>query len=169
MTTQLQYRGFLARVLVFALLALAVGCVMVPTEEPPAQTTGVVIATPPAATHDVALTAIQFDPNPSTQTSLPKGATLLAVIENKGNQTERNLVVEATIFGTDDDDILAQRWASVATLVPGESTVVRLGDGADLPLRPRYLLSVQVAPVPGETLLANNVKSYEIKVSLLQQ
>lgn len=165
-------KRFLRSWVLVLLLLSGVSCstVKVVTESPapPAVVTPTaVVVTPPAVNHDIAITAIKFDPaSGSGGSSSQTPGSLLAVLENKGNQGEKDITLEATLYGPEEGDLLLRRSARVQTLVPGESSVVSFGELPLLPLRSSYRLIIEAKPVPGEVLISDNRKTYELQVTL---
>lgn len=120
--------------------------------------------------HDLAITAIDFDPPLSSSRSLlAEQLSLLAVVENQGNQVERLLVVQAKLYASPSDVPLVQSEAKVDRLVPGESKVVRIQGLPSVPVRSAYKLDVSVVPVAEEVLVTDNTKTYRIEVSRTQR
>ena len=117
------------------------------------------ILTPAPVQHDVAVTAVEFDPRFSSELLQAHPVSVSAVIENKGNQRESNILVEAILSGETDKDRLLHCLAQIDNLVPGESKVIRFGTTSQVPLRTKYVLKVEAKLVPDEELLYNNVKT----------
>ena len=108
--------------------------------------------------HDLAMVAYQTDPQAVTVQNgvqvipAPKNLGVSMVVENVGNQTERNLTVNAILaFG----DGTQQSLRDFIDLAPGQRRAITL-----LSLHPPAgssgALTVIVQPVPGETNVANN-------------
>ena len=125
------------------------------------------VATPTAEAHDLAITAIDFDPALRSNSLLASdNITLLVAVENRGNQVEKDAIVEATLFGLPDSDVLVSSQGMVKEIVPGESQVARFSNFSSIPLRSAYSLKVEVSPVPGEIFLGNNSRTYKLEVTV---
>lgn len=117
--------------------------------------------------HDLAVTAIDFDPAWKGGNSFPSdNITLLVAVENRGGEVERDVVVGSTLYGWPDMDVLATSEASIKAIAPGESQVVRFSSFSSIPLRSAFTLKVQVQPVMGETAMANNSRAYKLEVTV---
>jgi hypothetical protein len=115
---------------------------------------------------DIAVTAIDFSPPLRPNASIASGEiSLLAAVENKGDRMERDIRVVVQIYGG-EEELLYSNAGDVAELAAGESQVVNLGRLSGLPLRPAYTLKVWTVPLPGETHLDNNYKTYRIQVNV---
>ncbi len=122
---------------------------------------------PIGETHDMAITAIDFDPALKGGSSLPTdNITLLVAVENRGSEVERDAVVEAALVGSPDMNVLVTSQATIKEIVPGESQVVRFSNFSSIPLRSAYSLRVEVQPVPGEFAKANNTRTYKLEVTV---
>lgn len=125
------------------------------------------LAAPSAELHDLAVTAIDFDPalRPGSFAATDN-INLLVAVENRGNQAESDAVVEATLYGLPDSDVLVTSKATIMEIVPGESQVVRFSNFSSIPLRSAYYLRVETRSVQGEIVLGNNAKSYRLEVTV---
>ncbi len=124
-----------------------------------------VLATPSAELHDIAVTAVDFDPLPRPDQPLDaEKSSLLAIVENRGNKVENQITVTATLRSEKDEKALFESKAAIEKLVPGESKVVRFSRLGSVPLKPAYELAVAVLAVPGEINLENNSKIARIEI-----
>jgi CARDB len=156
-----------------SLLAMA-GCGVdvkdqTPPQPPPTPTRSYGPAPEPpntAETHDLAVTAVDFDPALSPQVLVQgQPVTLLVAVENKGNRKEEQFVVQAQLLSPDGQQVLMSAQKTVSLLSPGDLTVVKFpGATANLPRLGAYLLNVQVRPVARESNTTNNKRSLEIQV-----
>ncbi|MCL5074160.1 MAG: hypothetical protein M1136_00700 [Chloroflexi bacterium] len=117
--------------------------------------------------HDVSIISLDFDPalksGSLSQTTITR-SSLLAAVENKGTQTERNLTVEVRVSGEANGDTLLTRSQTIDLLAAGEVKVVRFGSFEDIPPRADYFVQVRVLPVSAEVDLTNNQKTLHIRV-----
>lgn len=117
--------------------------------------------------HDMAVTAIDFDPAWKGGAHLANdNITLLVAVENRGSEVERDVVVEAALLGLPDADVLVNSQATIKEIVPGESQVVRFSNFSSIPLRSAYSLRVEIQPVLGETAQNNNSRIYRLEVTV---
>ncbi|MBI3964243.1 MAG: hypothetical protein HY329_01300 [Chloroflexi bacterium] len=153
--------AFIAALVFFSVL----GCTVNIT----APTPGPVDVTAPShgEWHDVALISLDFDPpiRSGRATIPPEQITLLAALDNRGNQPESQVSVTATLRAAATDEVLARSTRLVDRLAPGEVQVVRFGGLMNVPSHPRYVLHVTAHPVPGETHVANNDRTLYITIS----
>lgn len=127
-------------------------------------------ATADGPRHDVAVISLDFDP-PLRVLQIDQArssAALLAAIDNKGTYTEQQLAVTVSLRSTPDDELLAQQREVVASLAPGQATIVRFSGFTSIPARSGYVLTVMVEPVPGEQNLANNTKTVPLLLVMSQ-
>jgi hypothetical protein len=125
-------------------------------------------AAPGEPRRDLAVISLDLDP-PVRLLTLGQAApniTLLAAIDNKGNTTERNVVVRATLRSSPSGELLVEYREVLPCVVPGEATLVKFSGLPSIPPRGGYELTVAVDPVPGETILANNVKTLPFQLVL---
>lgn len=129
-------------------------------------------AWPPAAQpapHNLSLLAVDFDP-PLDEVELVagQGVTLLAAIQNNGEEAERNVPVVARLYDVDPMrsrvSPLIESTAYVGHVEPGQITIVCFERITSLPLRPRYYLTVEVAGVDREVHLLDNVQRLGIEI-----
>jgi hypothetical protein len=123
--------------------------------------------TSPREVRDLAIMGIEFNPPLQSEQVIAAGKlTLLVAVENRGLTVENAVLVEARLAGSGETDILVQRGERIETLAPGEVKLVRFENMALVPYRPAYVLTVAVAPAPGEFRLADNQRSYRLQVSI---
>lgn len=128
------------------------------------------VITPAAERHDVAITAVDFEPQLAPDGSIVSDKMkLLVAVENKGNRPETNLVVRVGLSSAKDREVLAQSTATVDGLVPGESKILRFETQPGLPLRSGYVLKAELDPVPGEVELSNNLRTYQLQVTMMSK
>ncbi len=124
-----------------------------------------ILSTPSSEFHDIAITAVDFDPLPRPDQPLDaENSSLLAIVENKGNKVEGQITVSATLRTDNEEKPLYQSKAQIDRLVPGESKVVRFSKLGQVPLKSNYVLQVEAMSVPGETILENNSKVAKVDV-----
>jgi hypothetical protein len=125
---------------------------------------------PPTVAPDergLAIMGVDFDPPlEAGQILAGGGVTLLVALENQGRRTEPVAWVTARLYDPADAAAtdLARETITVRSLTPGELRVVRFTQVNDLPVRARYKLAVEVSPLPGETQLDDNLRTYDILV-----
>ncbi|MFH1486173.1 MAG: hypothetical protein ABIH46_08890 [Chloroflexota bacterium] len=113
--------------------------------------------------HDVAVTAVDTDPQWIAKVAFSGGrVALLAVVENKGNTKEKDIVVEACLYSRGKKALLLHGVTTVEELSPGQSEVVRFGPFSSPPASSSYVLEVDARPVPHEESLANNFRLFHI-------
>ena len=165
-------RGLLRRVALISVLsivsAILLGCQPLIEVVPPATPIASPVATVAPDERGIAIMGIDFDPplDPG-QLLASGGVTLLLAIENQGRVVEPSVRVTARLFDpTDPSRVtdLANETVTVKQLNVGELRVVRFTQVSELPMRERYKLLVEVAPVPGERERADNVKTFDIIV-----
>ncbi|MBI3977572.1 MAG: hypothetical protein HY331_05230 [Chloroflexi bacterium] len=158
-----------ALVLVLALL-LSVACAQVSVKRieslADAPTGNRPVSSPPGDVRDVAVTAVDFDPPLGQSVArAPDRVSLLAVVENRGNQAAEHVSVRVQLFGLDDEHPLLEALAIVERLVPGESKVVQFNGLSGLPAQSVYRLVVSASPLVGELLVWNNARTYRIELA----
>jgi hypothetical protein len=116
--------------------------------------------------HDLAVLAVEFDPPLSYQRLIirQQAVALLVVVENTGNETERNATVRARLGSLDDPGFVLAHDASVESIAPGEVQIVRFTRLGEIPYYQSYHLEVSVDPVEGEFDLDDNWKAYDIQI-----
>ena len=119
--------------------------------------------------HDLAVLAVDFDPSLEyekiiARRSRGEGITLLVAIENTGLQTEQSVAVQIELSRDGTETAFLQKEGSIETIAPGEIKIVHFED-AEIPFSYQYLLKVYVEPVPGETQLDDNYKSYDLLIT----
>ena len=157
-----------------AILVVVVGSCMLqvaasdaPVEAVVSTPTPVSVAAPGGNWHDLALMSLDFDPplKPGEVMRVNRPPALLVAVDNRGNQTEGPVVLQLTITGTDDNDVVSTAKQTVPSLAQGEARVVRFDPATSLPMRSAYTMRVQVQPVPGEVNLADNVKEMRVQIT----
>ena len=159
-------RGTLGLMLALALTVLP-GCTSDIEVLQPAGPAGAATVVPQE--HDLALVAVEFDPPLSSAQVLADGVTLLVAVENRGLTDEQNVGVTARLCeqasGGGQVELLAET-ITLDMLRPGEIRAVRFTQVSQLPLRADYGLVLELMPVPGESYLADNARTYDIRVHL---
>ena len=121
----------------------------------------------PREARDLAILGIEFNPPLRYEDVVAAGRlTMMAAVENRGVSAEYDVVVEARLVGSSDSDVLVRRTERLQSIAPGEVRLVRFESMALIPYRPAYLMTVSVAPVPGETHVSDNQRSYRLAVSV---
>ena len=158
----------------FAILALAgyltasgCGSISVNDNTPPAPPPAVnQIAPPSSPRHDLAILAVDFDPALDVQRLLRHEPVSLVVgLSNQGNQRETNLTLKAALWNTDHTQQLLYVTKNVDSIAAGNVVPVRMTTNNTPPFLSRYRLTVDLAPVPGETNTTNNTRSLDILVN----
>jgi len=118
--------------------------------------------------HAVAIIGVDFDPALDYDQIISNGGvTLLVAVENQGLATETNLELKSRLLDTANrasPKELLNETMIIRSLGPHEVRVVRFNEVTDLPVRDRYQLVAELAPVPGERDLSDNTRSYDILV-----
>jgi hypothetical protein len=119
-----------------------------------------------APVHDLAMVAYETDPSPVGGVNgaqiIPaaQNMTVTMVVQNVGNQTERNVTITAVLSGGAAGG--GQSLRDFIDLAPGQLRAVTL-----MSMHPstgqQGTLTVTVQPVPGETNLANNSLSAQVQ------
>lgn len=149
------------RMLVLLVVALA-GCGQIavdpkPTSPPPSVT----------ADYDLAIVSVDFDPAlQGNRLPVRDSYAVLVAIENRGVLTARNIKVNASLKHVADAHTMLEGQQTVSELAPGAIKVVRIQPHGTLPPEfATYELTVQVQPLPSETILSNNVRGFTIRVA----
>ena len=121
------------------------------------------------AEHDIAILAVDFDPPLEYEEIMARrnrgeGITLLVAAENTGASTERNVAVQVELLQKEGELPFLHKEGHIDVIAPGEVKIVQFKD-TDIPFSYTYLLRVAVSPVPGETLLSDNRKSYDLLIT----
>jgi hypothetical protein len=126
------------------------------------------VATVAPAGHNLAVVGVDFDPPLDYARIVSNGGvTLLVAIENQGISAESTVTVTARLLDPQAPAGSAPLLFEVVeakALAPGEVRVAPFPQVTDLPLRARYKLTVDVAPVPGEEDMTDNNRAYDIIV-----
>lgn len=118
------------------------------------------------AERDIAVLAVDFDP-PLNLLKMPIGSqevTLQVAIENKGYRKESNIQVTVKLLGNELTDVIKQETQNIDNLPPGGIKILQFRSLLSVPYRSKYRLEIEASPVPNETLLTNNRKSYDIQI-----
>lgn len=168
-------RSRLAAILLALMSALAIsGCDINVTDKTPAQPTpparshsGANDAPNTAEMHDLAVSAVDFDPAlDAQQIVLGKPYSLLVAVENRGNRKEEQVVVTAQLLTADRQQVLMTSQKTVNLIAAGDLTLVRFpGATNNLPRQRSFILNVQVQPAPRELNFSNNKRTLEIQVN----
>ncbi|MCS7221222.1 MAG: hypothetical protein RML36_16320 [Anaerolineae bacterium] len=127
------------------------------------------IAAPQAMEHNLSLLAVDFDP-PLDQLELAmgQGVVLMVAIQNNGQDIERGVPIIARLYDVERGGARAALLVESVTYLdeigPGEIGIARFDRLTSLPIRSRYFLTIEIAGVPGEFTLADNVQRFEIVV-----
>jgi hypothetical protein len=115
----------------------------------------------------LAIVGVDFDPPlEGGQVLSSGGVTLLVAVENRGRQVEPAARVTARLYdpASPSSADLVSETITARALQPGEVRVVRFTQVTNLPVRAKYKLAVEVAPVPGEHERDDNARIYDIIV-----
>ena len=123
----------------------------------------------PFEEHDLAVLAVDFDPPLEyekiiARRSRGEGITLFVAIENTGLQAEQFVVVQVELSRDGTEAVFLQEEGGIEAIAPGEIKIVHFED-AEIPFSYQYLLKVYVEPVPEETRLDDNYKSYDLLIT----
>lgn len=122
------------------------------------------VATVMPQQHDLTIIAVDFDPalDPA-QIRDRGGITLLVALENRGMYRESDIRLTAQLLDPGDHmRELSRESVWLSHLDADTLHMVRFGQVSEVPLRNRYRLVVSVAPVTGESMTADNARSYDI-------
>jgi hypothetical protein len=125
---------------------------------------------PPTVAPDeraLAIVGVDFDPPlEGGQILSSGGVTLLVAVENRGQQVEPAARVTARLYdpASASSVDLVSETITARSLQPDEVRVVRFTQVNNLPVRSKYKLAIEVAPVPGERERDDNVRIYDIIV-----
>jgi hypothetical protein len=168
----LGHSAVLILLLVSALLMSACGSVSVTDRNVPAQPapsqrpSNVAEAPNTQETHDLAISAVDFDPAlDAQQIAAGKPYSLFVAVENKGNRSESAVVVRARLLSEDRRQVLLSRQDTVQSLAPGEMKVVRFPASSVPPSQRIYGLDVEVQAMPSEANTANNKRTLQIEIT----
>jgi hypothetical protein len=128
--------------------------------------TPVPVATVAPEKHALAILGVDFDPSLNVAEMLSNGGvTLLVAVQNRGLETESNVRVTARLVDASGSlqELLVETVVLYA-LAPDEVRVVRFTQVSNLPRRESYTLLVHVEPVQGESVTADNLRSFNIVV-----
>jgi len=128
--------------------------------------TPVSVSAPGGSWHDLALMSLDFDPplKPGEMLHIDRPPILLAAVDNKGNQTEKAVIVKLRITGNNDSDPIFTDKQTISSLAQGEAKVVRFDRITSMPHRSAYTVRVEVVPVDGEMNTADNVKEIRVQI-----
>ncbi|RMF37063.1 MAG: hypothetical protein D6759_02775 [Chloroflexi bacterium] len=115
--------------------------------------------------HNLAVHSIAFEPplDEIGQAALRHGVDLQVRVINTGLSQERTVQVEVQLSLADGQPLGSQE-ATIEALKPGQSQTVRFRVNGILPQYPHYVLSVRVAPSPGEQFTQDNERVYDLYV-----
>ena len=113
--------------------------------------------------HDLALTAVEMAG--STISLRPDHLALMAVVENQGTETARNIPVRVMVSDT-SREVLLESTQYVDELPAGDTTIVRFEQRTSIPTRSSYELLIEVVPTLEETITSNNVRAYNVAIDL---
>ncbi len=133
---------------------------------------------PPPATlvqcdQALAVLGVDYDP-PLAGTSwvagtLGEGVTLLVAVANQGRVTAEDVQVVVALLdpgAPPDAPELATEMQVIKVLPPGQVAQLRFAAISSLPERAQYVLRVEARPLPGETEVTDNVRSYDIRLQV---
>lgn len=115
------------------------------------QARGTLESTPLA--HDVAVLSVDFDPPLGSVAGSGRQRALLAVVDNRGTESQAKLLVEAEVVRTSDGVALGKLVEPITTLTPGEVRVVRferIGQSAKVEPSQQTTVVVRVRPTTGD-------------------
>jgi hypothetical protein len=155
---------------VLLILATLSGCAEVEiVDKTPVASTPEHVASPlsgKGANHNLAVLAVDFDPPLSYKQLIIRrqAIALLVVVENRGAESEQDVVVRAQLSTPENPDFVLTQDASVASIAPGEVQIVRFARLGKIPYHQAYYLEVIADPVDGETDLSDNSKAFDIQI-----
>lgn len=154
----------LARLCCAAALLLSVNACVTIHEQADAKATAQPVATAVVVpVPDLALTAVEMMNN--TVNLRSDRLALMAVVENQGTGTARDIPVRVTV-SDDTRQVLLESTQFVDELPAGDTTIVRFEQLTSIPTRSSYELQVEVVPDVEETVTSNNVRTYNVAVDL---
>ncbi|MBP8252870.1 MAG: hypothetical protein KAX40_10930 [Herpetosiphon sp.] len=146
---------------IWLLLFIFVGCGQVAVEPNPAPP-------PPEVTddYDLAIVSVDFDPAlQGNRLPVSDSYAVLVALENRGLLTAYNATVSATLRRSSDGAVMLEGSRTVRELAPGAIIVVRIEPEGSIPqTQATYDLTVRAKPLPNETILSNNTRSFTIRV-----
>ncbi len=162
-------RPGIAGALLLILLLLA-GCAEVQVVEPVPSGTPDLLVSPLSSgdeDHNLAVMAAVLDPPLQYEQLIIRrqSVTLLVVIENRGDSTERDVAVRARLTSPRDAALDLSQESSITSIAPGEIQIVRFARLQEIPYYSAYRLEVSVDAVPGELDLRDNSKVYDVRIS----
>lgn len=123
---------------------------------------------PPASTADYDLGIVSVDFDPALQGNrLPVSDTyaVLAAVENRGARTAYNVRVKARLLN-EQGGLVLEGAGALDSLAPGAIAVVRIQPAGSLPAEfATYTLAVRAEPLPNESTLSNNTRTFTIQVA----
>ena len=126
------------------------------------------VPTAPAATvdYDIAVFSVDFDPAlQGNRLPISSQYAVLIAIENRGTITAYNITARATLTDKTSKNQLINGSKTVAELLPGEIKVVRIEAQQQIPaVAATYVLEVHADPLPEETIVSNNTRTFTISV-----
>jgi hypothetical protein len=153
-----------------SILVLLAGCAEVQVIEPAPSDTPHLFASPlssAAGEHNLAIMAAVLDPPLQYQQLILRrqSVTLMVALENRGTNTEREVVVRASLTSPRDAKLSLTQQAKVTSIAPGEIQIVQFARLEEIPYYTAYRLEVSVDPVAGELDLSDNTKVYDVKIT----
>ena len=126
------------------------------------------ISTVTPSEHSLAILDIDFDPPLDDWQILQRGITLLVAVHNQGLADEADVYISVRLTDPEADFAVRELMNDtvvVRSLPAGKMQVVAFPPFSGLPpQRERFLLEVEIEPVPGEVDTRDNVRTYEITV-----
>ncbi len=166
--SRLRQGGVMAGLILIIISATLLGCQPTIEVVTPAVTPVLPAVTAVPQAHALAIIGVDFDPALDYSQILSNGGvTLLVAVENQGQATETNVELRARLLDTADaanPRELLNDTVLIRSLQPREVRVVRFAQVTDLPLRERYKLVTELAPILGEQELSDNARSFDIFV-----
>jgi hypothetical protein len=115
---------------------------------------------------NLAVVAVDFDPplNYEQLILLRQSITLLVTIANTGDVRQDDVTVRAELTSPEDAELFITQGASLSSIAPGESQVVRFAPLSGIPHLQAFHLEVMVDAGEGERELHDNRRAFEIQI-----
>jgi len=126
------------------------------------------VSNPPSTPvlHDLAITALDFDPESSSQRIFSgRPYNMLVAVENKGNHLEGPFTVSLQLLAKDSGQLVMATQRTLRMLSAGDVTVVRFPGQASPQPQGVYLLSAQVQSLPRDADTTNNKRVLEVSMN----
>jgi hypothetical protein len=118
------------------------------------------------ALHDLAIAAVDFDPESGPQRIFSgRPYNLLVAVENKGSHLEGPFTVSLQLLAKDTGQLLMTAQRTLRMLSAGDVTVVHFPGQTPPQAQGIYLLSAQVQTLPRDADTTNNKRVLEVRMN----